>query len=170
MAGKKKIILLVVGLMIAVFLIFVFFGSQSASYNGAVEASAGLPYQIGLTKALITKCIVSCNGGCCMGMGGAGELCSVKDPASCSLYSEISGTPSGGMGKNALFSNAAISKAGLVHGGQLIAGGMSPVAMDNGVLASAGGCFGCVAKQNFFDKTFFLFDKYIIAGFKKSQK
>lgn len=165
MVGKKRIILLVVGLLIAVFLIFVIFSSPSASYNGAAEASAGLPYQIGLTNALITKCVVSCNGGCCMGMGGAGALCSVKDPASCSLYSEVSGTPSGGMGKNALFSNVAIAKAGLVPGGQLIAGGMSPAAMDNGVLASAGGCFGCSAKQNLSDKIFALFDKYIIAGF-----
>lgn len=166
MAGKKKIILFIAGLLIAVFLIFVIFSSPSASYNGAVEASAGLPYQIGLTNAVIIKCFTTGNPPVCAG----GILCGTLDAARCSLYSEVSGTPSGGMGKNALFSNAAILKTGLVPGGQLIAGGMSPAAMDNGVLASAKGCFGCSAKQNLSDKIFALLDKYIIAGFKKSQK
>ncbi len=162
MFSKKTIILSAVSLMIAGFVIFVILSSFDASYNSAAEASAGLPYQIGLTNAAIIKCVTTGNPPVCVG----GLLCSTLDAARCLNYSEVSGTPAGGMGNNGLFSNAAISKVGLAPGGQLIAGGMSPALMDNGVLASAGGCFGCVAKQNLADKIFVFFDKYIIAGFK----
>ncbi|MFH1255247.1 MAG: hypothetical protein V1667_02145 [bacterium] len=162
MFNKKKMILLAASLLIAGFIIFVIFSSPSASYNSAADAAGGFPYQIGLTNAVIIPCFTTGNPPVCAG----GELCAIKDPASCALYSEISGSPAGGMGSNGIFLKTAIAKSGLVSGGQLIAGGMSPAAMDNGVLASAGGCFGCVAKQNLADKIFIFFDKYIIAGFR----
>lgn len=106
-----------------------------------------------------TPCVTA---GVCAG----GTLCFVTDPARCLLYSDVSGIPAGGMGSNALFSKIAIAKAGLTPGGQLIAGGMMLTSMDSGVLASAGGCYGCMAKANFKDKIFHWLDKYIIAGIK----
>lgn len=108
-------------------------------WQKAVRAAGSLPYQIGLTNVTMIQCTVSCNGGCCMG----GTLCTTKDSATCTTYSEITGTQAGGMGNQALFLNSAISQAGVSSGGQLIAGGMSPVLMDNGVLAGPGGCYGC---------------------------
>lgn len=137
---------------------------KSFRWQKAAEAAGGLPYQIGLTNAMIIKCFVRPlpPPPTCMG----GLLCNVLDANRCNLYSDVSGTPAGGMGFNALFSNMAIIAAGLTPGGQLIAGGMSPVLMDSGVLASAGGCFGCMAKTNLTNKFFNWLDKYIIAGIK----
>ena len=74
------------------------------------------------------------------------------------------------MGVNALFLKTALAQAGVTPGGQLIAGGMGPVLMDNGVLAGPGGCYNCLAKLDwkakFKKKTEYLF-KYIIAGIGK---
>ncbi|NCO80110.1 hypothetical protein CO116_00910 [Candidatus Falkowbacteria bacterium CG_4_9_14_3_um_filter_38_19] len=136
---------------------------QSLKWQQAVEAAGGFPYQIGLTKVVIVNCVTTGIPPICTG----GILCNTLDAARCPLYVDVSGTPAGGMGKNALFSLIAIGQAGLTAGGQLIAGGMSPVLMDSGVLASAGGCYGCVAKNSLPDKFLAWFDKYIIAGFRK---
>lgn len=137
---------------------------QSFSWQKAAEAAGGFPYQIGLTNTMIINCFVRPlpPPPTCMG----GLLCNVLDANRCQLYSDVSGTPAGGMGNGALFSNLAILESGLTPGGQLIAGGMSPVLMDNGVLASAGGCYGCLAKASLTDKFFNWLDKYIIAGFR----
>ena len=141
---------------------------QSFSWQKAASAAGGLPYQIGLTNAIIIKCFVRPlpPPPTCMG----GSWCNLLDVQRCPLYSDVTGVPAGGMGNGALFSNLAILASGLTPGGQLIAGGISPVLMDSGVLASAGGCYGCLSKDNLTDKFFNWLDKYIIAGFKGSKK
>ncbi|MEK7557940.1 MAG: hypothetical protein AAB530_01890 [Patescibacteria group bacterium] len=169
MINKKKKNILIFGIIVLI-LFFCFFPSIISSWRlqKAIEASASFPIQLGLTKAVIVPCVFTPPPAAPVCVGGL-PLCGLLDPARCVLYSQVSGLPAGGNGNMALFSNIAIAKAGLTPGGQLIAGGMSPVAMDNGVLASAGGCFGCVAKANFKDKIFDLadkIDKYIIAVFK----
>ncbi len=155
---KKYLIIIIVILIVAA----VLFLPGVIRQRQIAEAVGGLPYQIGLTNTMITQCSVSCNGGCCTG----GTLCSTKDSGSCSTYSDVSGMPSGGMGMNALFSNMAIAQSGLKAGGQLIAGGMTMTMMDNGVLASAGGCYGCMAKASNFDKIFAWLDQFVISGFR----
>ncbi|MBU0897694.1 MAG: hypothetical protein ABIJ83_02190 [Patescibacteria group bacterium] len=170
MINKKKKNILIFGIIILI-LFICFFPSIISSWRWqkAVEASAGFPVQLGLTKAVIVPCVFTPPpvGPACV---GGLPLCSrIVDPVSCPLHSQVSGLPAGGNGSMALFSKIAITKAGLTPGGQLIAGGMSHVAMDNGVLASAGGCFGCITKANFKDKIFDLadkIDKYIIAVFR----
>lgn len=142
---------------------------QSFRWQKAASAAGGLPYQIGLTNVIIIPCFVRPlpPPPTCMG----GLLCNLLDAQRCPLYSDITGMPAGGMGNGALFSNLAIVASGLTPGGQLIAGGMAPVAMDNGVLASAGGCYGCgLAKAGWTDKFFNWLDKYIIAGIEGSKK
>jgi len=110
-----------------------------------VEAAASsMPYQVGITNAVVTQCQTSCCSvagcRCCTG----GMLCSsILTEPQCLLHSDVSGSMAGGMGSNVLFLNTAIMQAGLKSGGQLIAGGMAPTMMDQGVLASAGGCSGC---------------------------
>lgn len=131
----------------------------------AASAAGSLPYQIGLTNAIVIPCVTTGVPPICTG----GTLCSTLDVARCTLYADVSGTPAGGMGMNALFSQIAIAQAGLVSGGQLIAGGLSMTLMDQGVLASAGGCYGCMAKAGRVDKILAWLeklDKYIIAGIK----
>lgn len=164
MSKRNKIIVFIVLLLILLVLVFVISPKALSAWQWrrAARAAGGLPYQIGLTKAAIIQCVTTGNPPICTG----GPLCATLDAARCAAYSEINGTPSGGMGENALFLNAAIAQAGLTPGGQLIAGGMSPVLMDQGVLASAGGCYGCVAKQGMADKIFAWLDKFIIAGFR----
>ena len=163
----KKIILIFSGAIFILGLVIYFLPNITASWRWqkAVEASASLPYQIGLSNAIIIPCFVTPATVC-----AGGTLCFVTDPARCLLYSDVSGAPAGGLGSNALFLKTAIIQAGLTPGGQLIAGGMSPVLMDSGVLASAGGCFGCMSKTKAVDKFFAWLnklDKYIIAGFEK---
>ncbi|MCK4554611.1 hypothetical protein KAU19_06680 [Candidatus Parcubacteria bacterium] len=164
MFSKKRIIL---GIGLSVILVSGYFLiPQFVNYfkwKNSVEAAGSFPYQIGLTNVTMIQCTVSCNGGCCIG----GTLCEIKDPAACAAYQEVNGTIAGGMGNNALFSTQAIAQSGLTNGGQLIAGGMSTVLMDNGVLASVGGCYGCYAKaKSIEDKIANWFD-FIIAGFRK---
>lgn len=137
----------------------------------AVEAASGFPHQIGLTEVIIDPCIpdpLTLGTTCTSTTNPSGKpLCFTKDIVRCALYSYVEGTQAGGMGNNALFLNTAIAKAGLAPGGQLIAGGNSPVAMDSGALASVGGCYGCYAKaDNMKDKIEDFFNTYIIAGFK----
>ncbi|MFH1233733.1 MAG: hypothetical protein V1649_03755 [Patescibacteria group bacterium] len=161
----KKFILIFSSVVLTLGLVVYFLPNITTSWRWqkAVEASASFPYQIGLTNAIIIPCVLTPAGLC-----AGGPLC--LDPVRCILYSDVSGIPAGGTGSNGLFLKTAIIKAGLTPGGQLIAGGMSPVFMDSGVLASAGGCFGCIAKANFTDKIFNWIDKYIIAGFTQSKK
>ena len=169
MSKRNKIIIFIVILLILLALIFVISPKALSAWRWrqATNAAGGLPYQIGLTQVIITPCIVT--EGVCVGAGAdqtATLACNTKGPGVCATYSYVSGLKSGGMGTGALFSAEVILMAGLTPGGQLIAGGLSPVLMDQGVLASAGGCYGCVAKQGMADKIFAWFDKYIIAGFK----
>lgn len=166
MKTKGKIFILIFGgaVLALVFIIYFLPGMVTSwRWQKVAEASAGFPYQIGLTKVVIVPCVTTGTPPICTG----GTLCNVTDAARCALYSDVQGMMSGGMGNNALFLKTAIIQAGLTPGGQLIAGGMSPVAMDNGVLASAGGCYGCMAKAGFGDKIFNWLDRYIIAGFKQ---
>lgn len=155
---KKYIIIII--LILAIFL-GLFLPSAIYKYK-IVKAVSSLPYQIGLTSVVIVKCFTSGVPPICQG----GTLCYTKDVATCTNYSDVSGTPAGGMGSNALFSNMAIGQAGLAPGGQLIAGGLSPTLMDNGILASVGGCYGCTAKAGLSNKIFAWIDKFFIAGFK----
>lgn len=138
----------------------------------SLEAAGGFPYQIGLTDVTVTACTPTPCPGTCMCTGGS--LCMFKDVATCATYSDVLGTPAGGAGSGALFTNAAIAQAGLSSGGQLIAGGMSSVAMDSGVLASAGGCSGCSASldkpKNLAYKILDWLDDFIIAGNKLSSE
>ncbi|MBU4217317.1 hypothetical protein L6270_02470 [Candidatus Parcubacteria bacterium] len=140
-----------------------FFVSNSGKFHlfQGAQAVGGFPYQIGLTTVTVIPCFTTGYPPLCEG----GTLCLTKDAASCTLYSDVSGSPAGGMGMNALFLNTSIAQAGLTSGGQLIAGGMSNVLMDNGVLASTAGCAGCMAKANKVDKIKEVFD-YVIASFK----
>jgi len=163
---KKILLFVILGVLIVVFASF--FVVEKFSWKAGaikvIEASGSCPYQIGLTNVFQTPCVISVDS--CT----PGPLCKIKDPASCTAYSEVSGVPAGGMGQNALFLKTSIAQAGLpLTGGQLIACGSSPAFMDNGVLASYGGCAGagCLAmtNRNFFEK-FYDSINYIIAGFR----
>ncbi len=165
MAKKKKIFWMVICVVVVSFVVCA--GVKINNYMEwrmakGVIASGELTYQIGLTNVTIINCFTTGNPPICTG----GTLCYVKDAATCTAYSDVSGIMAGGMGTNALFSTQAIAQAGLTNGGQLIAGGTSPVLMDNGVLASSGGCYGCYAKLDTDSKIKSWFD-YIIAGIKE---
>lgn len=162
MFSKKRIIITTIVCVLFI-LVYVFTPiiENYFKWKQYAKAAGALPYQIGLTNVVIIKCFTTGSPPVCAG----GTLCIMKDAASCTFYSDVSGTPAGGMGSNGLFLNTAISTAGLTPGGQLIAGGTSPPLMDNGVLASSGGCSGCYAKSDTIDKIKNWFD-YIIAGFK----
>lgn len=135
-------------------------------WHKAAQSAGGYSYQIGLTNTTQMQCTVSCNGACCTG----GTLCTVKAPGICATYSEISGTMAGGSGTMALFSLTQTSMAGYKPGDSIIAGGMTMTEMDNGVLATPGGCSGCglgKADSNVLDRIAKIAD-YIIAGFKNN--
>jgi len=164
MTKRKKVIWSISIVFIVVIIFFSGIGinkiNKQIEWNLAADAVGTMPYQIGLTNVIMTKCFTTTPPPLCNG----GLLCSTKDFATCTQYQDVQGTPSGGMGMNALFLSTSIMQAGLTPGGQLIAGGMSPVLMDTGVLASAGGCAGCVARSTPTKiKDFF---KYVIASFK----
>jgi hypothetical protein len=139
-------------------------------WQKTAQSAGGFPYQIGLTKTRQIQCTPSCCTpvcSCCIGTGAT--LCSTKDAATCSTYSEINGVQSGGMGTMALFSQAQTSKAGYKPGDSIIAGGMTMTEMTNGVLASPGGCFGCglgKTDSNVLERIAGVV-KYIIAGKKE---
>lgn len=137
-------------------------------------------YQIGLTKTTISQCMPSCYVGtapaaCCApspGATGAGAaLCPTIVPkngsyeTTCPLYSGVSGMPAGGMGNSALFTNIAIAESGLTPSSQLIACGLTMTNMDQGILASVGGCSGCsFANLNVKDKFVMWLSDFFIAG------
>lgn len=165
MFSKKRIIWLVISVVVVSLVIYGGIGINNYMewrLAKGVIASGGFTYQIGLTNVTMINCFTAGSPPVCTG----GTLCYIKDAANCTAYSDVSGTPAGGMGSNALFSTQAIAQSGLTIGGQLIAGGTSPVLMDNGVLASSGGCYGCYAKLDKDSKIKSWFD-FIIAGFRE---
>jgi hypothetical protein len=139
---------------------------QQIAWRQATKAAYG-SYQVGIINATVTQCELSCCSPagcrCCTG----GTLCStITTEAECILHSDINGTKAGGKGNNILESNINIAAAGLSSGGQLIAAGMGPTLMDSGVIISRGGCSGCTAKADVWDKIGGVYD-YIIASFKE---
>ena len=177
----KKLIKYLSGIVIV---IIIFFSGIKINnwieWEMAVDAAGTMPVQLGITKAKVIKCFPSCQtpagvATCCAPQTGN---CLLFVPGingtydtGCMLFSEVSGVQAGGMGNNALLSNMAIGQAALTSGGQLIYGGtinnMSMMALGapNMVLASAGGCFGCVAKVGLINNIKEKF-KFIITSFK----
>ena len=156
MVIKKKIICLFVCVMIVSFLIWLV--PDVIKYRKAVKASGGLPFQAGLTKSVLTKCIMDPNTGTCPNH----DLC-LAAPGKCSIYIAVDGTPAGGMGSQILLADVTVGKIGLTQGTSIIAGGKSPVFID--VSASIGGTAYGVGRR--IDKTLDWFD-YIIAGIMKN--
>ena len=167
---KKKIAVIFL-IIIVISLPFFPTIKRKVEWKMAAEAASELSYQIGLTSVVVVPCEVTTTvPPVCVG----GTLCYVKnadpkkggaDSVTCPLYSDVSGVPAGGMGSNALFLNTALAQAGVTTGGQLIAGGVLPTNMDQGVLGGPGGCSGCIAaaeNKNFFAKA----KDFVIAVFK----
>jgi len=167
MANKKKITIIFILAVILTGMAYTIIplASNKIMMRQAARAAGAMPYQIGLTKVITIPCVTTGVPPVCEG----GTLCFTLDVARCTLYSDVSGMPAGGMGSMALFQKTAIAMAGLMPGGQLIAGGMGMTLMDSGVLASAGGCYGCMAKANMLDKIGGVYD-YIIASFRDDPK
>lgn len=150
MSKKKIIILSIITVLIIAGLLIIPKINHYIEWKQAEAAASSMPYQIGLTNVITDMCRVQPMGTAppqCWGtkQQAAAKLCMTltSQIAKCPLYTEVNGTKAGGMGNQALFLNTAIAKAGVSDGGQLIAGGMSLVLMDSGVLAGKGGCFGC---------------------------
>jgi len=160
---KKTIIIISICILLTIIYIITPCIKRYFIWQSAKAAISPLTYQIGLTSVVITPCFTTGSPPTCEG----GPLCFTLDAGRCTLYSDVTGLPAGGMGSNALFLKTAIAQAGLPPGGQLIAGGTGPTLMDSGVLASYGGCYGCYAKVDIFDKMNNWFDKYVIALFKE---
>ena len=183
MKYKKKIIKYLLSIVLIMSLFYI--GNK---INNKIEwlitkdviAGSAYPVEAGITNSTLIKCFTTGSPPTCEG----GTLCLTLDSGRCLMYSDVTGM--GAYAKNnsdlqsdfniamagvtnLLLSNIAIAQAGLTPGGQLIAGCMSPVLCDSGVLASAGGCYNCMAKADWKDeikkKADYLF-KYIIAGFK----
>ena len=161
----KNIILFI--LLLAVSLSFlllagVLTGGYSENWERAARAAGGYPYQIGLMDINIIPCKTIGTPPQCVG----GELCNVRAPGVCALYSEVIGTPAGGMGDRALFLDSAMAVAGVAPGGELIAGGMFMTEMDNGVLSGnkGKGCYNCAGITDKTDVNWW--NKYIIALFR----
>src|SRR3989338_11655768 len=112
-----KIIILSVAVAVCVVAGWVAYGV--VSYQHAVEAAGGFPYQVGLTKTVITPCVLT-PAGVCVGH----PLCA-SVPGACAEYSGISGAPAGGMGSDALLRDDVIIQIGLVAGASYIGGGTS---------------------------------------------
>lgn len=148
----KKTKLFISSILIIIVIACLFLAPAFFSYRSTVKAISTLPYQIGLKNSLITKCVWQVYPPLCIAYGtdpipAATAACNVKGQAVCNTYSYVSGVPAGGMGNGALFLTTVIGRIGLPVGGDLIAGGMSPVAMDGGVAASYGGTAYGVAKK-----------------------
>ncbi len=164
---KKISIFLSITLVIMLIAVY-FVLWPKARFELAVEASGGFPFQIGLTGATVTNCQISCCTpvcSCCTG----GTLCTNKTVAQCAMYADVTGTPAGGSGANALFTIMNLGIAGVSSGGSLIAGGSTMTEMDSGVLAGTGGCTGvaCTAinDKNIFEK-YYEIVKYAITKIK----
>ena len=181
---KRKIVLIGLAAVIIIAVFSTPFVLNRLRWKMAVEAVGALPYQMGLASCVITQCVTTGTPPTCVGAGTppdliATPLCNTKGPGVCTTYAVVSGVKAGGMGANAIFLTTTIAAVGLnCPGGQMIAGGMSPVLMDSGVLASKSGCFGCVvapinnSKYAFINKILKLAEdfKFIIAGKKEDKK
>lgn len=137
----------------------------------ARAASSGYPYVIGLKAVTVSPCVPSCCSSagcrCCIGEMG-GELCVTKPiEAECVLYTDIFGTPAGGAGTNGLYLKTQVALAGVKPGDDILSGGMSMLAMEQGVLASPQGCSGCIGKLNAKDKFVMWLSDFFIAGKKE---
>ena len=147
---------------------FVHRSVRSWRFSKAASAAGSMPYQVGLTNVIIVPCVTTGLPPICTG----GTLCNTVDVADCTLYADVNGASAGGSGQPPLLlSQIAIGMAGLTSGGQLIYGGTtnSMFISQDAVLASVGGCYGCMAKSGTVDKIYAWLeklDKYIIAGFK----
>lgn len=164
--NKKIYILIIFILIIGIFYFISPYLSKQINWHLAKKAIAegGYTYQIGLTNVTMLKCVTTVIPPVCEG----GMYCYLKDVGTCSLYTDVQGKPAGGQGTGGLFSAFALAQAGVMPGGQLIAGGFSPTFMDQGVLAGAGGCYNCLtAKSNKIDRFLAWANKYIIAGFRQ---
>lgn len=138
---------------------------RNSHWSQAAEAAGGFPYQIGLTKISVLPCVPNPFPPICTG----GPLCFTLDVGRCSMYQNVVGTPAGGSGMMALFTTASLTQAGVNPGGSLIAAGMGPTQMDNGILAGQAGCVGCTMAEAKKEDQGWL-DKYIIAIFKQNEK
>ena len=114
MSKRNKIIVFIVILLILLVLIFVISPKALANWRWRQTAQAvgGLPYQIGLTKVAIIQCITTGNPPICAG----GPLCATLDVARCTAYSEVNGTPSGGMGLDGLLRGRGNVLSGILNG------------------------------------------------------
>ncbi len=159
---KKKLTFLI-ALVVVIAFLFAPRVERHLEWESAAEAVSSFPYVLGLTNVIMIPCTTTGTPPICTG----GTYCNIKDAATCTTYEDVSGTQSGGMGNEALFSIMQISQAGLTSGGSLIAGGMGPTLMDSGVLASSGGCSGCTARASRFDRIKTWFNDFIIAGIRR---
>ena len=138
MFTKKRIILVIVVIIILGLAIWLV--PNIMKYRSAVQASSGFPYQVGLTKTVLTKCILDPDTGTCPNH----DLC-LMAPGECAIFTAVDGSPSGGMGSQVLLSDATIGIIGLVSGASYMGGGSSPVLMN--VSASIGGISYAVANK-----------------------
>ena len=105
--------------------------------NNVAKAELVTTYLIALVGVNVIPCFTTgvppvCNGG---------ALCYTKDAATCTLYADVSGMPFTPMGNGGVFLKTDLAKAGVVPGGYLIAGGISPVFIR--FVAGIKGCAGC---------------------------
>ena len=167
MAKRKKIIW---SISVVFIVIIVFF--SGLRFNNWIEwkmtekiiAGSAYPVEAGIIGVNLIPCFTTGDPPICEG----GTLCYTKDAGTCLNYTDVAGMgaySSGAGVTNLLLSKPAIGAAGLSPGGQLIAGCMSPILCDNGPLASAGGCYNCIAKTSFKDRMMEKI-KFVIAGFK----
>jgi hypothetical protein len=179
MVKRKKVIWSVSVVLIIIILFFSGIRLNNwIEWKMAVAEMIPLNIQLGLTKVVITPCFPSCYNPsgkalCCGPPIGNCIFAVPKEGGyerTCPLFSDVQGLMAGGMGNNALLSNVAIAKAGLVNSGELIYGGttnnMSMMSGgENSVLASWGGCYNCLSKVNLKDQIIEKF-KFVITSFK----
>ena len=111
------------------------------------------PFQLGLTKTVITPCVPVYTGTTCV-CTPVNNLCAVLPCSSCPAYSNVQGLPANTdpIYDKALVSKAAIMFSGLIEGGQAIIFGASPTYTWG--MASYEGCYDetgavcSVAKKN----------------------
>ncbi|MCX6796162.1 MAG: hypothetical protein NTW06_01545 [Candidatus Falkowbacteria bacterium] len=135
MLSRKKatiIFLILTLLLVSSFLII-----NGKQYYQVAKASTATPFFTVFLVATAIPCFVVGDPPVCTG----GPLCYIKDTATCVLYSTVTGAPLIGA-PSILIKNKALEKSG-ASGSYMIAGGLSPTAMDNGFIAGPKGCYGC---------------------------
>jgi hypothetical protein len=147
---KKKYKILTV---LTLILLFFFWGG--VEINEKLEwkmtedliAKSGFTTEVGCIGAQETPCVPctppACEPPLCLG----GEMCLTLDVVRCALYSEIIGVQTGPQPCHNLFLKASTKAAGLIPSASYIAAGMGPTMMDQGPLASWGGCVNCYAQN-----------------------